>query len=405
MRYLSLFIIAFVALGATIKECNRSTTIDYNDLHIEANQKYAIKDSIDLGGQIIELPPGVTFSTKGGVISNGTLVGNKTIIIGDKTLFDNVRIKGTWAVPYISTNLFKDMSYENSLQDLFGLSSSDIKNTVYIQKGDYKVNVKSGGAGITLKSNTVLELEGNIELVPNNYDICYVVLVKDVSNVTIKGGGTIIGDKNKHQGSTGEWGMGIHILNSKNVDISGVTVKNCWGDCIYIGQESEDVRINGCTLDNGRRQGVSITSAKNVDFANCMIANIYGTPPEFAIDIEPNKFDLVKQVSITNIQIQDCGGGIAIYGDARGALVKDVSIKNCIVAGSITRDSYSFSSAERVKIQKCKSNAHVRRSLYAKGINGFQLQDNNLSATTNEVVTIDDCSDVEQKHNKLVLIK
>lgn len=404
MRYL-LYIVTIIALGGGVKGCNGGSAIDYKKLHIEENHTYTIRDNIDLRGQTVEMPAGVKLVAKGGLICNGTIVGNNTIIIGKKPLFNHITIKGTWNVPNISTKLFKDLNYENSLQDLLALTSSNIKNTVYIQKGSYKVNVKSGGAGITLKSNTVLELEGDIELVPNSFDICYVVLVKDVSNVTIKGGGTLIGDKYKHICNNGEWGMGIQILGGKNIDISGITIKNCWGDCIYIGQESEDVRINGCTLDNGRRQGVSITSAKNVDIANCLISNIYGTSPEFAIDIEPNKFDVVKQVSITNVQIQDCGGGIAIYGDARGALVKDVSIKNCIVAGSITRIPYSFSSAERVKIQKCKSNAHVQRSLYAKGINGLQLQDNNLSATTNEVVTIDNCIDVEQNHNKLVLIK
>lgn len=405
MHYLNICIIVIIALGGIIKECNGKSTIDFNNLHIETNHTCVIKDSVDLEGQIIELPPDVTFCAYGGLISNGTLVGNNTKITGDEPLFDHVTIKGSWIVPHVSTKLFKDLSYENALQDLIGLTSPEINNMVYIPKGNYKVNAKTGGAGLTLKSNTVLVLDGDIELIPNSFDICYIALIKDVYNITIMGNGSLIGDKDKHLGSSGEWGMGVHILNSKKVNILGISIKDCWGDCIYIGQESENVQISKCKLENARRQGISITSARNVNISHCKIKNIHGTPPEFAIDIEPNKLNMVEQVSISNVQVQDCGGGITVYGDARGAIVKGVSVKNCIVAGRITIAPYLFSTAEGITIQKCKSDANVPRSLYARHIKGLQLQGNILSATTDDVIKIDNCKGVIQNGNRLLRTK
>ena len=95
------------------------------------------------------------------------------------------------------------------------------------------------------------------------------------------------------------------------MDIYDLTIRDCWGDCIYIGTESTNVRINSCTLDHGRRQDISITSAGRVMIENCIISNVRGTAPEYAIDIEPNKNDIIESVIIRNVKSIDCKGAFS----------------------------------------------------------------------------------------------
>lgn len=390
---------ATLIISSAVKECEGKSSIEYPRFHVEDNQLYAIKDTIDLEGQIIELPPGVTLCPKGGIIVNGTLVGKDTKIKGQKQLFDHVTIKGTWKVPQITTELFADLNYENSLQDVLGLTSNDCDNTVCIKKGKYSVSTKSGGGALVLKSNTVLVIDGEVELIPNRHDICYIMLVKDANNVVIKGKGVLLGDKDKHIGSTGEWGMGIHIINSENVEVSGLTIKNCWGDCIYVGQKSKDVSIYNCMLENGRRQGISITSAKNVQIHNCDIKNIHGTLPECAIDIEPNKFQAVEDVLISKVHIVDCGGGILAYGGAKFSEIKGITIADCDISGKMTHIPYSFYYANDVTVSKSKSYAKVRTSILASDIKYLELKDNDLLATTREIIKVENCSEIVKRAN------
>ena len=112
--------------------------------------------------------------------------------------------------------------------------------------------------------------------------------MKNVSDITISGNGSIIGDKDAHKGKDGEWGMGIQIMNSKNVTINGLNISNCWGDCIYIGGKSSYISIVNCNLHHARRQGISVTNAYKCKIDNCKIYDIAGTAPEYGIDFEPN---------------------------------------------------------------------------------------------------------------------
>ena len=165
-------------------------------------------------------------------------------------------------------------------------------------KGLYIVKTeKNGDACLTLNSNTDLTCEGTIQITPNaftDYDIIRV----EGENINVKGNGVIIGDKFSHLGKDGEWGMGVRVQRSRNIQIKGITVKECWGDCIYVGGKSTDVLIKDCKIDHGRRQGVSITSADRVTIKNCSISNIGGTSPEYAIDVEPNEGETVGKVLI-----------------------------------------------------------------------------------------------------------
>ena len=155
------------------------------------------------------------------------------------------------------------------------------------------------------------------------------------------------------------YGMGVNLAKCKNVDIYDLTIRDCWGDCIYIGTESTDMRINNCTLDHGRRQGISITSTGKVLVENCVISNVGGTAPEYAIDVEPNKNDIVESVIIRNVTSIDCRGGFLTWGGAENCSVNNVELYDCYVKGA-TKPDYAFNTSNVIKVVNCTSERNYK---------------------------------------------
>ena len=355
------------------------------------NSIYDVVKDIDLKGLTYRISEGVTIRQKGGVIKNGTLIGNNTKIISKTVIFDKVSIQGTWVVENISTNLFKDLTYINSLRDVMALVNPNIKNSVRIEKGNYFIKLSNNNkTGITVPSKTNLIIDGNIKLVPNNLEN-YIIVDAKGNEITISGKGSIIGDKENHTGSTGEWGMGIFV-NGKNIHIRSITIKDCWGDCIYVGNKSKNVYIDNCLMDNGRRQGISITCARNVYVMNCVIRNVHGTAPQYAIDIEPNQGDTVVNVFIQNIQIQNCVGGITAYGGAKNAYLSGLFIYDCTVDEKVKHNSFQFYKLDKMVLKNCTAKNDKRKIIFDH-INNLETRRNTVNGRMN-METYTSCKNV-----------
>ena len=346
--------IATLLLILSIISCNAQTSLPM--LSFKKGETTIIKNVIDMKGEELVLPKDVTLKfKKGGCLKNGKITAANTSIAGYKQgIFDGVKIAGEWNVKYISTDMFNDISSLNSLQNVFALASEKVDNVITISEGNYKVAAsRNGNTILPVPSNTEVIINGVIIMEPNALISCNIVGLYG-RNIRLHGKGEIIGDKHTHIGKTGEWGMGVMIAGCANVDIYDITIKDCWGDCIYIGTESTDVRINNCTLNHGRRQGISITSAGTVVIENCVISNVGGTAPEYAIDIEPNKNDTVESVIIQNVKAIDCKGGFLAWGGASNAGIKNVELYDCYVKG-VTENGYAFYMANSIKIENCTS--------------------------------------------------
>jgi len=332
-------------------------TIPFTQLGQLNGDRLIVNKDFDMKGALSKLPKGVMLCFKGGVIRNGALEGDDTKIEGRGTMFDKVAIKGIWNVPKISTKMFSDLSYENALRDVVALASPKVQNRITIEKGDYWVkSERNGDVGLLLCSNTKLELKDTIRLVPNDYKHYYIVRATG-ENIHIGGNGCIIGDKPVHLGAEGQWGMGISIMGAVNASVKDLTIKECWGDCIYIGGRSKNVLIENCKLDNGRRQGVSVTKADGVTIKKCLIKNVSGTNPQYAIDIEPNRRDSVDNILIENVTVLDCMGGIkATRGVPKDGAITPwlgrVTIKNCRVSCK-TRFPISMRRCESAIVNNC----------------------------------------------------
>lgn len=352
MHSLKKYILVLILILGIIS-CNAQTSL--SKLSFKEENTTIIKNVVDLKGMELVLPKDVTLKfEKGGCLKNGKITAANTAIVGYRQgIFDGVKIAGEWNVRYISTDMFNDISLVNSLQNVFALASEKIDNVIMIQEGNYKVEAsRNGNTILSVPSNTEVIINGIITMLPNDFTNYNIVGLKG-ENIRLHGKGEIVGDKYTHTGTKGEWGMGLNLAKCKNVDIYDLTIRDCWGDCIYIGTESTDVRINNCTLINGRRQGISITSAEKVYISNSRISKVHGTAPQYGIDIEPNKGDTVDQIIVENVEIYDCYGGILTYGKAENAHIGTVVIKGCKISDCVAKYPLNFQTGETVEVIDC----------------------------------------------------
>ncbi len=354
-------------------------TIPCSELGQRLNDVLIIKNDIDLKNKTCYLPQNVSLHFKGGVIRNGTLIGQMTKLLGKGVYFDKVRIEGSWDVPIIKSSFFEDLNYNNSIKDIIALSHPNIKNKIVLGKGVFQVTAnKYADICVPIFSNTELNFDGIIKLSPNEYGK-YFIIQAEGDNIILKGKGQIVGDKNTHTGNEGEWGMGVNLKNAHHVKISGLIIKDCWGDCIYVGGKSTNVVIEKCNLDNGRRQGISITSAEGVSIKNCTITNVGGTAPEYAIDVEPNKNDTVDNIQIKKVKVRDCKGGFLAYGKAQNAKIGNITISNCIT-NSLEKNAVSMMKCDSVIVTDCiLHDCPIGKTIYCDCVNYVSIYGNSYS--------------------------
>lgn len=292
-----LFVLSFFCLQTQAKTVIVSKDANINQIITAPQNKYIILYDYDLKGASLSLGTGSSLVFRGGSIRNGVLIGNNTFLKAstNSVIFDNIHIEGSWICPKIYSSWMKDCSSINKILDIINLSSNDIYNKIVIGPGVYDLSFHTDtDASIKLKSNTICKIEGTIRVLQNNLNGYYLMYLKDVKNVEIKGNGILKGDKDEHiyiNGSTHEWGHGILISNSSNIKLQGLNFKDFIGDGICVWDHfspSRNVIIDGCTITNCRRQGISICDAEQFTIKNSSISNIAGTAPEYAIDIEPD---------------------------------------------------------------------------------------------------------------------
>ncbi len=185
--------------------------------------------------------------------------------------------------------------------------------------------------GLTLSSNSVVifQEKSKIILAANDKPNYQVLRIFNVENLKVFYP-VIEGDRFKHKSKLGEWGMGISIAGSKNIEIINPKVSNCWGDGIYIGRISSavnyDIRIYYAQLDNNRRNGVSLICVNGLILESPLISNTNGTLPMTGIDIEPNSNkDEIDNIRIINpVTFNNASNGMSFV---ISALVQDNSKK------------------------------------------------------------------------------
>lgn len=254
--------------------------------------------------------------------------------------------------------------------------------TVLVPDGVYMVEAVTKRR-LTLKSNMTFKMSPGavIKAIPNGAIRYFVLSISGVVNVTVTGG-TLEGDRDKHKGEAGEWGIGLYIgPGARNITVNNLNSNNMWGDGFYV-QGARGVTLCQVSADHNRRQGLSVIEANNMVVTHSVFKNTKGTLPSAGIDLEPNE----ATQKITNIQIRhskfidNAGGGIVIAG--KNGQVSRVTISHNTIIG---RNAIDISHAPGVldaticrnrQITTVKSDQTGSLVTYEQPIKSVVLQEN-----------------------------
>ncbi len=371
-KVLFFFFIGLLSLAHESLLCAQDIYITSLDSLIERmkepNLSLYICSQIDLEGKTLQLPLGTTLLFRDGKLYNGTLIGDKTKILPDRSSCLGMILKGAWISPSIDDSWFDEQYLDDNviMSNINTLQSDEVVNTIHLYR-DYMIDIDSMSySAIVLKSNTALHIHSVIRIKPNSYAKYGIIDITNKHNVSVEGG-KVMGDVGKHKyisNTTSEWGMGINIIASQNVSISDLTVSLCTGDGIYLGGYREEkfnvfdnacksIYINNVICDKNRRQGLSIVHAKDVTIRNCQFSNtgfVEFTNPGHGIDIEPN-ISNNRNMSVSDISIIGCsfinnkGKDVSTahyYCSETEGNIKNIIINNSFFDSEITIRSGSF---------------------------------------------------------------
>ncbi|RPE81653.1 right-handed parallel beta-helix repeat-containing protein [Vulcaniibacterium tengchongense] len=231
---------------------------------------------------------------------------------------------------------------------------------VQVPAGDYLIDPVRG---VQLRGRMHLQLAAGARLRarPNAAERAYVLNVEGVEQVEISGG-EIVGERDRHLGTSGEWGHGIMIRGSTGVTVHDMRLSKCWGDGISIGGQSgrgrpvrpsRDVVIANVVCLGNRRQGLTIGRSRQVRVYDSEFSETYGTLPACGIDVEPDAGDITEDVLIENCRARaNQGAGIQLYKRVSRAIVRDCEIAgnrgygiavigaaDCVLDGNHIRDN------------------------------------------------------------------
>ena len=194
--------------------------------------------------------------------------------------------------------------------------------TVVIPPGTYGIDAVTT---LKLRSNVTLQMSPTtiLGVIPNAAAHYEVLHIGGVSNVNVNGG-VLWGDRLTHKATSGEHGLGVAILGASNVTVTGTASNNMWGDGFYVGNgptfgsslktRSTNIKLIDVTADNNRRQGISVTSGKDISIVRAKLTNTNGAAPSAGIDVEPNgKTDILQNISIVDTYTaNNQGAGISL---------------------------------------------------------------------------------------------
>lgn len=131
-----------------------------------------------------------------------------------------------------------------------------------------------------------------------------------------------------------EFGSGITVTASKNIEINSVTVKDTVGDCLLtmappLNVTVDDLKVINCTFENSRRQGISlVATGEEYLIKGCKIGRVNGIDPQSGIDIEHYNY-------LKNTVIEECN----FYDNRKWDIINyngnNIDIKNNKFTGGI----------------------------------------------------------------------
>lgn len=284
----------------------------------------------------------------------------------------------------VNVKYFTGVSDTEKINNAIEFANNNGFSRVFIPEGDYiiypgeynSVPVGNDG-GIRLYSNmdlvmspkTVLHCE---PVASRGYHIIH---ARGVKNVTIVGG-EIIGDRDEHLSTGGEWGHGIYISESENIEVRNVEVSNCWGDGVYVGHEEipcRNIRIIDVISRNNRRQGLSVTNVDGLQVIRGQYLDTNGAAPESGIDIEPDHDKDAKNILLESVFFSgNANRNLLLYtSEADMSEIVNVEVRNCVFKKKtpnergITLNAQETDKFTNVNINDCSFYGFEDRAIYS----------------------------------------
>lgn len=242
------------------------------------------------------------------------------------------------------------------------------------------VGVNASGTALNVPAGVELDLNGaTLRLIENDLPAYQVVLFTGSGPAAVRGG-TIIGDRNQHRGTTGEWGMCVSVRGASDVTIEAVKALDCWGDGIYVGgplsgnavAPSRRIEIKRVEAANNRRNNISIVAADGFLIADSRVHGAKGTLPEAGVDLEPNQGGQVVNGTIHNLTAERNGRYGLVLGGKRGT-IRGVRIDG-VQASENGGAGVWFQSATDVRATNVVSTRNAKEGLGLMRATGVMVQ-------------------------------
>ena len=322
-----------------------NTPCDYTLDGIESNSTLEIACRMDLGGQTITVPSGVTFVFAGGEIINGTLNFSAQGTIDGDLLNKDLTIEGDvklddpifqfyperWDIVQGDVNLQRAKDNSFGIQDAVDLVHSLEGDTFEIDKLDAFFHGKDVyNYNIVMPSNFYLKMTDNTHLRTfpslDEYST-FLIMIQGVENVKVSGG-YLHGDRdlygrmdNLPRSHTMEIKTGVNVVidnvHMSNATQDGLAIEsNRFAyDPDYVG--SNNILIKNCVFDSNRRINLTITDGYNITVENCTFIDggidtnkSNSSAPSCNLNIEPLRGrdasgNLVEYQKVENVTIRN----------------------------------------------------------------------------------------------------
>lgn len=316
------------------------------------NQKGIIMENnttLDLTNCILEMAPSqethysvITFSgCNNSTLIGGTLIGDRYTHDYGQRINDNgscLETGGfdeTTGLPTENTSQIRTINYidtykTNSLPNKFRilpLEGANFSTTdggrcfvyCYDMNNNFLGTCHGGGWGGYLEEITLIENTKKIKISfwnENNLKSKYYITTLDLYY-------------------TLEWGSGIIFTDAQNCTVKNTKIIDFIGDCVGTNcppcdYNNYNLQLIGCTLENSRRQGISLTGDSEIFVVkDCNIGYINGVDPQCGVDIE------TETGSARKILFDNCHFYMNKRADFDNFNGVDTEIKNCTFNGSI----------------------------------------------------------------------
>lgn len=264
--------------------------------------------------------------------------------------------------------------------------------TIVVDDGTYLIDPDYlRGGSIRLPSDTTLRLSARAVLRAKGGSLTHssVVHLEHVRNAHVRGG-AIEGERGRHEGTGGEWGMGVLLYSAHGCSVRGTRITGCWGDGIYVGSEgpvagteSTDVVIDGVVCDGNRRQGLSVVSAKRVRITNSAFLNTHGTPPGGGIDFEPDAGSaVVEDCTVRGCRLEGNDVGVVILDRTRRISVTSSTFRGNRQIGLWVRQAIDATVADNIVVQSDAGSTGIR----AEPGRGLRLTGNTVRGSYRQAI-------------------